>query len=72
VIDQSINQNGLKLSTAPIFMTIHTMTPCIRTYKGQKNSHLMYFKAAHINGDQGSNIKAEFLVDLMYVHVARS
>jgi hypothetical protein len=41
-------------------------------YKGQKNSHLMYFKAAHINGDQGSNIKAEFLVDLMYVHVARS
>ncbi len=32
----------------------------------------MYFKAAHINGDQESNIKAEFLVDLIYVHVARS
>jgi hypothetical protein len=41
-------------------------------YEGQKNSHLMYFKAAHINGDQGLNIKAEFLVDLIYVHVARS
>jgi hypothetical protein len=32
----------------------------------------MYFKGAHINGDQESNIKAEFLVDLIYVHVARS
>jgi hypothetical protein len=41
-------------------------------YKGQKNSHLMDFKAAHVNGDQGSNIKAEFLADLIYVYVARS